>query len=176
MCCCPATVAGALSIANGELKKRLEALQVTTAAELPGKITEAAKTAATDPAMMNRLYHLIKAAEVAAVASVAPQAKMEIGAVAKAARQAVEKREGADGYLRQARLALDWTERLTQLAGQDPRMARPAWMAAQATQGLAATERPVYPGVVVNAFIGEPGRNSEDPLHCARGERPRHVH
>ena len=30
-------------------------------------------------------------------------------------------------------------------------------MAAQATQILAAIEQPVYPGVVVNAFIGEPG-------------------
>ena len=153
----PRNSAGALRIANGELKKRLEVLQVRTVGELPGKIIEAAKTAATDPAMMNRLYHLVKAAEVSAAASSTPESKMEIGGVAKIARQAVEKREGADGYLRQARVALDWTERLTQQAGRDPRMAKPAWLAAQATQGLAAVERPVYPGVVVNAFIGDPG-------------------
>jgi hypothetical protein len=40
-------------------------------------------------------------------------------------------------------------------------LARPAWMAAQATQVMAAIERPMYPGVVVNAFIGEPGEIQE---------------
>ena len=153
----PRTSIGALRIASAELKKRLDALQVRTAAELPAQIAEAARTAATDPAMMNRLYHLVKAAETAAAASVGPEARVDVGAVAKAARQAVERREGADGYLRQARLALDWTERLTQQAGRDQGMAKPALLAAQATQGLAAVEKPAYPGVVVNAFIGEPG-------------------
>ncbi len=149
------SIAG-LKIANAELRKRLETLQVG-AAELPTRIAEAARTAVTDPAMMNRLYHLVRAAEIAAVINVAPQAKVDIGPIAKAARQAVEKREGPSGYLRKTRVALDWTERLAQQAAQDPRLARPAWMAAQATQVMAATERPMYPGVAINAFIGEPG-------------------
>lgn len=146
----------ALKIANAELRKRLEALHVNVG-DLPGRIAEAARTAAADPAAMNRLYHLIRTAEIAAVVNVAPQAKVDVGPIAKAARQTVEKREGPDGYLRKTRLALDWTERLAQQAEQDSRLARPAWMAAQATQAMAATEQPMYPGVVINAFIGEPG-------------------
>ena len=156
----PRNSTAALKIANAELRKRLDTLQVG-AAELPAKIAGAARTAVTDPAMMNRLYHLVRAAEIAAVINVAPQAKVDIGPIAKAARQAVERREGPSGYLRKTRLALDWTERLAQQAAQDPRLARPAWMAAQATQVMAATERPMYPGIAINAFIGEPGEIQE---------------
>jgi NPCBM-associated, NEW3 domain of alpha-galactosidase len=128
-----------------------------TAAELPAKISEAARTAANDPAMMNRLYHFVRAAEIAAMTNVAPQAKLDVAPLTQAARQTVQKREGASGYLRSSRIALDWAERLTQQAARDPRLARPAWMAVQATQVLATSEQPIYPGVVINAFIGEPG-------------------
>ena len=152
----PRNSPAALKIATAELRSRLGALQIT-AAELPAKISEAARAAAADPTMMNRLYHLVRATEVAAITTAAPQGKVEVSPVAQAARQAVQKREGTAGYLRRARLALDWTERLAQQAERDARLARPAWMAAQATQVLAATEQPIYPGVVVNAFIGEPG-------------------
>ncbi len=146
----------ALKIATAELRSRLGALQIT-AAELQARISEAARGAAADPTMMNRLYHLVRATEVAAITTATPQGKVDVSLLAQAARQAVQKREGAAGYLRNARLALDWTERLAQQAERDPRLARPAWMAAQATQSLAAIEQPMYPGVVVNAFIGEPG-------------------
>jgi hypothetical protein len=146
----------ALKIATAELRSRLGALQIT-AAELPAKISEAARGAAADPTMLNRLYHLVRAAELAAITTPTPQGKVDASPLAQAARQTVEKREGTAGYLRTARLALDWTERLAQQAERDPRLGRPAWMAAQATQVLAAIEQPVYPGVVVNAFIGEPG-------------------
>lgn len=146
----------ALKIATAEFRSLLGALQVT-AAELSAKISEAARGAAADPAMMNRLYQLVRAAEVAAITTAAPPGKVDASPVAQAARRAVQKREGAAGYLRKARLALDWTERLAQQAERDPRLARPAWMAAQATHVLAAIEQPSYPGAVVNAFIGEPG-------------------
>jgi alpha-galactosidase-like protein len=146
----------ALKIATAELRSRLGALQIT-AAELPARISEAARGATADPTMLNRLYHLVRAAELAAITTATPQGKVDAAPIAQAARQAVEKREGTAGYLRKARLALDWTERLAQQAERDPRLAGPARMAAQATQILAAIEQPVYPGVVVNAFIGEPG-------------------
>ncbi len=153
----PRNSAAALKIASGELRKRLDALQVASASELPTKIAEAAGTAATDAAMLNRLYHLIKASEIEALINMAPQAAVDAVAMARVARQAVEKREGPSGYLRQTRLALDWTERLSQQAGRNPRLAKPTWLAVQATQRLAASEKPTYPGVVINTFIGEPG-------------------
>ena len=152
----PRQSTAALRIATAELRKRLELLRVH-AAELPARISEAARGAATDPTMMNRLYHLVRAAEVSAITNAAPQGRVDVSTGAQAARQAVQKREGAAGYLRNARIALDWTERLAQNAALDPRLAKPAWMAAQATQVLAANERPIYPGVVINSFIGEPG-------------------
>jgi hypothetical protein len=153
----PRNSAAALKIVSGELRKRLNALNVGSGSELPTQIAEAATTAATDPAMMNRLYHLIKASEIEPLTNTAPQAAVDVPPIAKAARQAVEKREGPAGYLRSTRLALDWTERLAQQAGRNPRLAKPMWLAAQATQRLAATEQPIYPGVVINTFIGEPG-------------------
>ncbi|HEY5954613.1 MAG TPA: hypothetical protein VIT18_09620, partial [Terrimicrobiaceae bacterium] len=76
----PRNSPAALKIAAAELKKRLETLHVS-AAELPGKISEAARTAARDPAAMNRLYYLVRAAEIAAITNVAPQAKVDIGPI-----------------------------------------------------------------------------------------------
>jgi hypothetical protein len=67
------------------------------------QIAEAATTAATDPAMMNRSspdQGLERADQHG------PQAAGR-SPIAKAARQAVEKREGPAGYLRSTRLALD---------------------------------------------------------------------
>jgi NPCBM-associated, NEW3 domain of alpha-galactosidase len=146
---------GAARTAKAELKERLDVVNMQNAAAIPGQVAETVKTAASDPVAMNRLYYLIKAAKAAGAAGETPPVKIE--GMAKAARQAVERREGADGYLRSARLALDWTERLAQEAGSDPSMGWALWLATQATQGLAAVENPVYPGVVVNAFVGEPG-------------------
>jgi hypothetical protein len=151
----PRTSPGTLAIARGELQKRLEKWGVKSVPDLPNAIAAAAKTAATDKAAMNRLFHLVQAAETAAAAGEAPRGNP--GPAAQAARAAVVKKEGPDGYLRAARLALDWTDRLAQQTQSDPTMAWPLVLAARATQAIASAEAPVYPGVTVSAFIGEPG-------------------
>ena len=143
------------SFASAELKKELAALQMTSVNDIPGQMADAVKTGLTDLTSLNRLYHLVQTAEVAEAAGEASASGD--ATEAKAARDTVEKREGADGYLRQTRIALDFAEHLAQIAGHDPTMAWPALLAAKMTEALAEAEEPCYPGAVINAYIGEPG-------------------
>ena len=159
----------ALKIATAELRSRLGALQIT-AAELQARISEAARGAAADPTMMNRLYHLVRATEVAAITTATPQGKVDVSLLAQAARQAVQKREGAAGYLRNARLAL----------GLD-RAACPASRAGSAISqaGVDGRASDADPGGNRAADVSwssgkrlhrRAGRNPENSLHCSRGE------
>jgi hypothetical protein len=150
------TSPGALAIAQAELKKELDALHLTDAKDIPAQVDDAAKTAATDLKAMNRLYHLVKAAEISAAAG--EKDFGEAGGAAREARQAVEAKEGDDGYLRNARIALEWAEHLAQTASHDPSMAGATRLAARATREIVATEAPIYPGAAINAYIGEPGQ------------------
>ena len=113
----PRTSLGALAIAQAELQRQLNALGLPNTEAIPEEATRIAKSAPTDPLVMNRLYYLIKAAKVAGAVGQAPATGT--AGLAAAARQAVESREGTDGYLRTARLTLDWTERLAQEAARD---------------------------------------------------------
>lgn len=146
---------GALEIARTELKKQLAALQIDDVTAIPGAVDEVAKPAATDGVAMNRLYHLVKTAEIAGAAGEAPETVADNAA--PMARTAVETREGADGYLGGARVALDWTDRLAQEAHRDPTMNLALLLAAKATASMAGSEAPLYPGVAIDAMIGEPG-------------------
>ncbi|HET7238351.1 MAG TPA: hypothetical protein VFI76_04955, partial [Terrimicrobiaceae bacterium] len=151
----PRTSPGALAIAQAELRQQLHALGLPNAGTISAEVTRIAKSAPTDPLMMNRLFYLIKAAKVAGAAGQTPTTNTS--SLAAAARQAVESREGADGYLRTARLTLDWTERLAQEATNDPTMGWALSLAAQATQDIASVETVAIPGLVINTFIGTPG-------------------
>jgi hypothetical protein len=151
----PRTSPGARAIAQTELQQQLDALGLPNAGAIPAEVTRIAKLSATDPLMMNRLFYLVKAAKVAGAVGQAPATNT--AGLATAARLAVESREGSDGYLRAARLTLDWTERLAQEAARDPTMGWAFSLAAQATQDITVVERLTYPGVVINTFIGTPG-------------------
>lgn len=140
-------------IARQSLDAQLAAQGVKTVAALPAAVAEACRSAATDNAAMTRLHYLVRAAETAAYAGEMPALS---GPNATAARAGVTSREGADGYLCRARLLLGDTERLQSL----PLPARKAdvvALAARAAIALAGVETPVYPGVAVNAYIGDPG-------------------
>ena len=78
--------------AQSELQRQLDALGLPNAEAIPGEVTRIAKSAPTDPLMMNRLYYLIKAAKVAGAAGRAPATST--AGLASAARQSVESREG----------------------------------------------------------------------------------
>jgi hypothetical protein len=151
----PRTSPGSLAIARSELQEQLDALGLPNADAIPAEVTRIARSAPTDPLMMNRLFYLVKAAKIAGAASQAPATNT--AGLAAAARQTVESREGSDGYLRAARLTLDWTEQLAQEASRDPTMGWALSLAAQATRDIAPVELLAYPGVVVNTFIGAPG-------------------
>ncbi len=151
----PRTSPGAVAIAQAELRQQLDALGLPNAGAIPAEVTRIAKSAPTNPLMMNRLFYLIKAAKVAGAAGQTPTTNTS--SLAAAARQAVESREGADGYLRTARLTLDWTERLAQEAASDPTMGWALSLAAQATQDITSVETVAIPGLVINTFIGTPG-------------------
>ncbi len=151
----PRTSAGARAIAESELQRQLDALGLPNADAIPAEVTRIAKSAPTDPLMMNRLYYLIKAAKVAGAAGRAPATST--AGLASAARQSVESREGVDGYLRAARLTLDWTERLALEATSDSTMGWALSLAAQATRDIAPVETMAFPGLVINTFIGTPG-------------------
>ena len=145
----------AQDLARTELKRELDSLQVSSAADIPAQMAAAVKAGPSDLASLNRLYHLVKAAEVAEAAG----ENLPAGNLAETqkARAMVESHEGPDGYMRQSRVALDFAEHLAQIAGHDPSMSWPALLAAQMTEALASLEAPAYPGVVINAYIGEPG-------------------
>ncbi len=152
--------AWAVAVAKAELDRQLKTLDVANAAALPAAVAAAQVKAATDGPAMNRLHHLIFAAEQAALAGLAPA--KGVPDAAKSARAAIEKKEGADGYLRQARLPLAWSERLVRSAKRQGALVGPglnwaAELAAKAAVVVAGADTVDFPGVVVNAFIGEPG-------------------
>ena len=154
--------AWAAAIAKAELKRRLDILKLDSAAVIAPAAAEAAKTALADNASMTRLFYLLQAARHAALAGEAPKAMDDPAGLADAAHKAILKREGQDGYLRQARVAFGWTGRLARLAARENKALAPgltwaAKLAAEATQTLAAAETPCYPGTVVNAYIGNTG-------------------
>lgn len=151
----PRTSPGALAIAQTELQQQLDALGLPNAGAIPAEVSRIGRLAPNDPLMMNRLYYLIKVAKVAAAAGQAPATNT--AGLAAAARQAVESREASDGYLRVARLTLEWTERLAQETAQDASMGWALSLAAQATRDIAPVEPLTFPGVVINTFIGTPG-------------------
>ena len=153
----------AVGIAKAELKRRLDALKLDSVAAIAPAAAEAAKTALGDNASMTRLFYLVQAARQAALAGEAPpQANANPASLANAAHAAILKREGQDGYLRQARVAFGWTGRLARMTGRQgnalaPGLTWAAKLAADATQALAAAEAPCYPGAVINAYIGNTG-------------------
>ena len=145
-----------LGIARQHLAGLLKKAAVPSVKEIAGAVRATAPNAATDLPSMNRLYYLIRAAEMAAVADDAPGKGGKAAELAAAARRDVIATEGADGYLRQARVALEWVDRLATR----PLIGGNTWavrQAADAARAIAASERPCYPGAVINAFIGEPG-------------------
>jgi len=150
------------AIAKAELRRRLDALKLESVAAIPAATAEAGKTALSDNASMARLFYLVQAAKQAALAGQAPAAKDDPAGLADAAHEAILKREGQDGYLRQARVALGWTGRHARMTERQGKAFAPglAWatkLAADATQALAAAETPCYPGLVINAYIGSTG-------------------
>ncbi|HUW30334.1 MAG TPA: NEW3 domain-containing protein, partial [Planctomycetota bacterium] len=157
----------AVEMAWSELNRRLGELNLGDVAEIPAAIRKAGADAAADPKAMNRLFYLVEASRQAALAEAGPPTG-NIAAVAEA-RKVIEKKEGADGYLRQARVALGWAERLARssqkLSGEaSRRMAAAAEHAATAARLVAAAEAVIYPGCVINAYL-EPDkvRTGADP-------------
>jgi hypothetical protein len=145
-----------LSVARGELRRRLRALELGGATELSPAVASAARNAATNLAAMNRLFHLVAAGKLASLCGEGPA---DAGRFTAAdARKAVVGREGPDGYLCEARQALNWTERLARAAAdQHGRLDAAVALAAGATIALAKSENPAWPGVAVNVYPGEPG-------------------
>jgi len=116
---------------------------------------------------MNRLFYLVQAARQAALAAEAPASNEAAADVVKTLHETILKKEGGDGYLRQARVALGWTERLARLTlSQKPDAPGLTWatlQAATAARALAANEELDYPGVVVNAFLDPKTIRALDP-------------
>jgi len=154
--------AWAEGIAKAEAKRRLDALKLDSPAAIPAAIGETTKTALSDNAAMARLFYVVQAAKQAALAGEAPAAKEDTAALAAAVHKAILAREGQDGYLRQARVAMGWTDRLARTTAHQGKVLAPgmAWatkLSADAAQALARAETPCYPGCVINAFIGNTG-------------------
>jgi len=159
--------AWAEGIAKAELKRRLDALDVKDIKQLGAEIEAAAKNASADPAAMTRLFHLVRAAKQAAFAG--EKLAMRKAVSPKEARAAIEKKEGRDGYLRRARVALGWAEALQRDSVRQKKsagsgLAASARAAAYAAKTIAADEQPALPGVVINAYL-EPRsvREGADP-------------
>ncbi len=149
-------------LAGAELARRLKSLKVDAAASLPQEIAEAARTASADDAQMNRLFYLAAAAKIAALAGDPAGFRTGRASAAQTAREDILKREGTDGYLSDARLVLSWADRLKRAArNHDPatgvRLGAVSALIAETASHVAAVEEPVYPGVAVNAFIGDAG-------------------
>ena len=155
-------------VAKAELDRRLAALQVASADDLFTEVRKSAKTAHADAAAMTRLFYLVHAGRQAAPAGVRFMPGFN-GSAAAEARKAVEAKEAPDGYLRRARVALGWTERLdrsaARLGGETGRgLLEAADLASIAARQIADVEGVIYPGVVINAYL-EPRsvREGADP-------------
>jgi hypothetical protein len=128
---------------------------------LPPAVEQAAEEAHTDNRAMTRLYRLVRLAEQIAHKGDAPKPAADVPSAAEAARdarRAVEAKEGEDGYLRRARVALRWTERLVrEVRRQGARYGEPvewaARLSARATRLIAEHEEPCWPGMVLSARV-----------------------
>jgi hypothetical protein len=160
----------------------MEALRVFDVDALPPAIEQAAGEAHTDNRAMTRLYRLVRLAEQVAHKGDAPKPMGDVPSAEEAARdarRAVEAKEGEDGYLRRARVALGWTERLArEVKRQGPRWGKPvAWAArlsATATRLMAECEEPAWPGMVIDARLEptEPLPEGEVPRPVSSGREP----
>ena len=148
--------AWAKEIGRRTLAAVLEKADVPSARSILDVVREVAPKAASDPAAMNRLYYILKAARLASAIRAAPVSAYSPARLAAAGRDAVTAREGDDGYLRQTRVALEWLDQVAAWPSSDGNAWPPA-VALAAVKGLAQAEQPCYPGVVIDAFIGEPG-------------------
>jgi len=128
----------------------MEELRVFDRDALPTAIEQAADEAHTSGRAMTRLRRLIRLAEQIAHKGEAPDSLSDdptADGAARRARQAVEEKEGESGYLRRARVALAWTERLAREVDRQgpvygPPLAWAARLAADATRTLAEHETP----------------------------------
>jgi len=128
----------------------MEELRVFDVDALPPAIEQAAGEAHADNRAMTRLHDLVRLAEQIAHKGEAPKPMGDVPSAEEAvreARRAVEEKEGEDGYLRRARVALGWTERLVREAKrQGPIYGPPvAWavrLSATATRLIADREEP----------------------------------
>ncbi|MFO8012146.1 MAG: NEW3 domain-containing protein [Phycisphaerae bacterium] len=141
--------------------QQMEGLRVFDVAALPPAIEQAAEEAHTDNRAMTRLYRLVRLAEQIAHKGDAPKPMGDVPSAEEAARdarRAVEAKEGEDGYLRRARVALGWTERLVrEVRRQGARYGEPVeWavrLSAGATRLIAEREEPCWPGMVIDARL-----------------------
>lgn len=145
-----------------ELKRSLKALKLPSEAELQKEIAASAERAAAEAEQMTRLFYLAKAAKLAALLSDKAVSTGHEGQNALAARQGILKKEKANGYLAEARLVLTWAEQLDRMAAKQDakagdRMRRVSGWMAEAALRVAEVEQPAFPGVALNAFIGDAG-------------------
>ena len=128
----------------------MQDLEIFDVDALPPAVEQAAEEAHADARAMARLYRLVRLAEQIAHKGEAPTPTGKVPSAEEAARdarRAVETKEGEDGYLRRARVALRWTERLVrEVERQGPRYGPPvAWaarLAVRATRLIAEREEP----------------------------------
>ena len=152
----------AKSIAKQELDRQLTDLKLSDVKSIPDEMKTAATAALTDLGAMNRYFHLVKAARQACFAEEWPETAPDSDQV-KSLRRGILAREGDDGYLRQTRLPLLWTEQLVRVAAiQGGDLAKHLLSvadgtAALASQSLLPSETVIDPGCALNAFIGDVG-------------------
>ena len=158
----------ARNVAKAELER--QRVQMNWAGPVkPGVgILESAQRAPAEPVSMTRLFYMVRMARQAAFAGV-PMEKGVPRMKPPEARAAILKKEGPDGYLRQARIALGWAESLAREAARFKKPASSGLASAAAAAGnaaaiIAAAEAPAYPGVAINAYL-EPKsvRDGADP-------------
>ncbi len=162
--------------------QQMQDLEIFDVDALAPAIEQAAEEAHADNRAMTRLYRLVRLAEQIAHKGDAPKPMADVPSAAEAARdarRAVEAKEGEDGYLRRARVALRWTERLVrEVRRQGARYGEPvAWAArlsANATRLVAAAETPCRPGMVVDARLepAEPIPGGDVPRPVSSGREP----
>ena len=133
-----------------EMLVRMEALRLFDLDGLPPAVQQVAEKAHTTNTAMARLMRLIRLAEQVGHKGEGPKPlpdDPDPDEAVRLARRAVEDKEGQDGYLRRARVALGWTERLAREVKRQGRRYGPpvAWavrLAADATRTIAEHEEP----------------------------------
>lgn len=163
-----------LGITRSEIQRRLAGapFDVNAPFTFTERVVANARDAATDLEVMNRLYHDIMLLRHRVLAGQAlPQPDGDLLTVADV-RGMITGLEGDDGYLRQARVALDWTERLDRASERHGGELGNALKVAQHYAGQAAVtiarhEEPLFPGVAINAYL----ETSEIRANTASDER-----